>query len=50
LPVYAQVIEVKERIRPLQKTENHPNAILASNGQTYIVDTPLDMKDIKQKL
>ena len=50
LPVYEQVIEVNERIRTLAKDEDKTESILALNGQRYVVDTPLDLQDLKEKL
>ena len=51
LPIYERVIEVKERIRPILKSEeNSQEGILAINGQIYAIDTPLDLARLKFQL
>lgn len=42
-PVYEQVYEIHERIRPLKDFESlEQRVVLGSNGLNYVVDKPLD--------
>ena len=48
LPIYEHVIEVEERIRPTLKAEDiQQEVIMASNGQTYVIDTQLDLVKLR---
>jgi 5-oxoprolinase (ATP-hydrolysing) len=54
MPVYERVLEVNERVRPLQKFEAESDqskrVIEGSNGQKYLVDQELDSAAIREQL
>jgi len=52
LPVYQQVLEVDERIRPLAPGENLLNKeiTIGSNNQSYVIKKRLDEAQIRKQL
>lgn len=53
-PIYEEVVEVSERIRPLkgdfEKEADFPNLITGVNQEKYVIDTPLDGEQVRREL
>lgn len=52
-PIYEEIVEVDERIRPLKaefEDETALKLITGINQEKYVIDTPLDVEQVKREL